>query len=123
MTAPAKLVVATALREAMEDRRLRLPEDQDLRLDLHSVRMEVGPTGAGRLVAERADSDGHADRFWALALACGAAAEGKPEYAYDPVLAPRTSPRSRPWFDRDDDYASEELRSERRVFAGRQALW
>ena len=74
MTAPRRLDVASALREAMEDRRLRIPKDQELRLDLHAVRVEVGPTGAGRLVAKRAGTDGHADRFWALALACGAAA-------------------------------------------------
>ena len=75
MTGPRRLDVATALREAMEDRRLRIPPDEALRRDLHSVRAEAGPTGAARLVAERGASDGHADRFWALALACSAAAD------------------------------------------------
>ena len=86
MTAPRKLDVASALREAMEDKRLRIPDDQNLRLDLHSVRMEIGPTGGARLVAERSDATGHADRFWALALACGAAADGVPEFGYRPVM-------------------------------------
>ena len=76
MTGPRRLDVATALREAMEDRRLRIPPDEALRRDLHSVRAEAGPTGSPRLIAERGKSDGHADRFWALALACGAAADG-----------------------------------------------
>ena len=76
MTGPRRLDVATALREAVEDRRLRIPADADLRRDLHAVRAEAGPTGAPRLLAERAGTDGHADRFWALALACTAAREG-----------------------------------------------
>ena len=76
MTGPRRLDVATALREAVEDRRLRIPPDADLRRDLHAVRAEAGPTGAPRLLAERTGTDGHADRFWALALACTAAREG-----------------------------------------------
>ena len=75
MTAPRRLDVATALREAVEDRRLRIPPDGDLRRDLHAVRAEAGPTGAPRLLAERSGTDGHTDRFWALALACTAARE------------------------------------------------
>ena len=77
MTAPRRLDVATALREAAEDRRLRIPHDDALRRDLHSVRTEAGPTGAPRLLADRGDTDGHADRFWAIALACAAAASGR----------------------------------------------
>ena len=73
MTGPRRLDVATALREAVEDRRLRIPPDGDLRRDLHAVRAEAGLTGAPRLMAERSGTDGHADRFWALALACTAA--------------------------------------------------
>ena len=78
MTGPRRLDAATALREAVEDRRLRLPADADLRRDLHAVRAEAGPTGAPRLMAERSATDGHADRFWALALACAAARTGSP---------------------------------------------
>ncbi len=74
MTGPRRLDAATALREAVEDRRLRIPADDGLRRDLHAVRAEAGPTGAPRLLAERSGTDGHADRFWALALACIAAA-------------------------------------------------
>ena len=76
MTGPRRLDVATALREAVEDRRLRIPPNNDLRRDLHAVRAEAGPTGAPRLLAGRSGTDGHADRFWALALACTAAREG-----------------------------------------------
>ena len=76
MTGARRLDAATALREAVEDRRLRIPADDALRRDLHALRAEAGPTGAPRLMAERAGTDGHADRFWALALACLAARTG-----------------------------------------------
>ena len=85
MTTPRRLDVATALREAVEDKRLRIPEDDDLHRDLHSVRAEAGPTGAPRLIAQSAGTDGHADRFWAIALACAAAATYVPEYNYIPA--------------------------------------
>lgn len=68
-----KLDMATALKERMEDKRLRLPVgNTPLRQDLHSVQRVAGSTGAPRLVAERSEN-GHADRFWALALATAAA--------------------------------------------------
>lgn len=80
-----KLDMATALKDAMEDRRLRLPAGNPaLRADLHSVQRVAGPTGAPRLVAERTDA-GHADRFWALALAVSSASGGQPVYAYESV--------------------------------------
>ncbi|WP_419738328.1 hypothetical protein [Ruegeria sp.] len=74
LSAARKLDVAGALREAFEDRRIRIPADPALWDDLHSVRAEPSASGAPRLVADRKDSDGHADRFWALALAAFGAA-------------------------------------------------
>ncbi len=69
-TGPAKLTMATALKEAMEDRKLLIPISVDLRGDLHSVKRVAGATGAPRLVADRSEVEGsHADRFWSLALA------------------------------------------------------
>ncbi len=80
-TPARKLDLATALKERMEDRRLRLPPGNvALRQDLHSVQRVAGPSGAPRLVAERTDA-GHADRFWALALACAAAQTERPDYS------------------------------------------
>ena len=75
LSAPRRLAVATSLREAMEDDRLRMPDDEALRQDLHSIKAEVGQTGAPRLIADTKGTDSHADRFWALALACSAANE------------------------------------------------
>lgn len=83
-TSAAKLDLATGLKQRLETGRLRLPADRDLRADLHSVTRETGATGIPRLTAERTGL-GHADRFWALALAVAAAGEGIGTYAYHPV--------------------------------------
>lgn len=72
-TAQRKLDLATVLKQRFEDRKIRIPEgDTHIRSDLHAVRMVQGVTGAPRLVAD-GETDGHADRFWAAALATGAA--------------------------------------------------
>jgi phage FluMu gp28-like protein len=86
-SAVRKLDMATALKERMEDRSLRIPPRPELRSDLHSVKREASPTGAPRLIAERTTESGrsHADRFWALALAVSAAVEPSPVYAYETV--------------------------------------
>ena len=95
LSAPKRLDVATALREALEDGRLRIPTNEPLRHDLHSMKAEASVTGAPRLVAQRAGTDGHADRFWALALACAAASTPVEHFAYEPVS---------PYDDADDDF-------------------
>ncbi|MDR0458219.1 MAG: terminase family protein [Burkholderiaceae bacterium] len=72
-TGPNKLTLATLGKQAFEDRRIRIPAgDPALRVDLHKLRKESGPTGTPRFVAER-DSNGHADRAWACFLALSAA--------------------------------------------------
>lgn len=73
-TAANKLTLATAGKEAFEDRKIRTPlGDRDLRSDLHKLQKISGPTGAPRFVAE-SDASGHADRTWAGFLAVNAAA-------------------------------------------------
>ena len=67
-TAAAKEQLAFPLRAAFEDNGVRIPADNDIVADLRSVRKESGISGNVRLVADR-DDRGHADRFWALALA------------------------------------------------------
>ncbi len=77
-TPAARLDMATAMRERCEDRTIRIPAgDGALRADLHAIKKVVGLTGAPRLLAD-GDTDGHADRFWAGALACAAADLGGP---------------------------------------------
>ncbi len=74
-TGPNKLVMATAGKEAFEDRRIRIPlGDKEVRADLHKLKRVVGPTGTPRFVAE-SDAEGHADRAWACFLAINAAGQ------------------------------------------------
>lgn len=86
-TATRKLELATVMKDAMQDRRVLIPAgDRIIRADLHAIKSRVGPTGIRRLVAE-GDTDGHADRFWALALAVAAGTAPQAEYDYRPAQA------------------------------------
>lgn len=67
-TGPVKEALAYPVRGAMEDRVLRIPDDPVIRADLRKVQKVVTAAGNIRFVAE-STPDGHADRFWALALA------------------------------------------------------
>ena len=67
-TAQVKEKLAYPLRGAMEDRKVRIPEDKLIRADLRKVQKVTTTAGNIRFVAE-STPDGHADRFWALALA------------------------------------------------------
>ena len=73
MTPANRLELAGALKRRIEDVNIRVPKSTAIRQDLHAVRRAAGPTGAPRLVATEDSEGGHADRFWAAALACGAA--------------------------------------------------
>jgi len=67
-TGQVKESLAYPLKGAMEDRKIRIPEDPKIRADLRKVQKVTTPAGNIRFVAE-STPDGHADRFWALALA------------------------------------------------------
>ncbi len=67
-TAAVKEDLAMRLLRAFQDRALRIPPDREIREDIHKVRKVVTVAGNIRFEAERDDA-GHADRFWALALA------------------------------------------------------
>jgi phage FluMu gp28-like protein len=71
-TGQVKEALAYPLKGAMEDRTIRIPEDPVIRSDLRKVQKTVTAAGNIRFVAE-STADGHADRFWALALAIHAA--------------------------------------------------
>lgn len=72
-TNAVKEELATDLRIRFEDRRILIPSDEALRNDLHSVKCVTTIAGNRRFDVSRTDTDGHADRFWALALCCHAA--------------------------------------------------
>jgi len=71
-TANVKDRLATALKRRIEERTIRIPVDEAIRNDLHSVRWDVTRGECGRFVVS-GGGDSHADRFWALALAVRAA--------------------------------------------------
>jgi phage FluMu gp28-like protein len=66
----------------MEARTLRIPSSNALRADLRSIKKEVTSAGHLRFAAERSKG-GHADRFWALALALHAAQSPQTTTAYE----------------------------------------
>ena len=85
-TLPTKLMLATSLLARAEDVLLRIPQDEDTEADLRSVKRLGGTGGPPRLVSDESRTDGHADRFWSLAIGCHVAETGPVEFDY--VAAP-----------------------------------
>ena len=75
LTAPLKEELAYPVKTALENGSLKLPPTDGVRADLRSVRRECASGGGLRFTAEHGKY-GHADRFWALALALRAARQG-----------------------------------------------
>jgi phage FluMu gp28-like protein len=86
---PVKEALAYPLRGAMEDRKLRIPDDPKIRADLRKVQKVTTAAGNIRFVAE-ATPDGHADRFWAAALALHAGSNPAAPIEYQ-SSGPRTT--------------------------------
>jgi phage FluMu gp28-like protein len=78
LTAPLKEELAYPVKAALENDALRIPPGDGVRADLRSIRREFGCGGTLRFTADRGKY-GHADRFWALALALRAARVGEVE--------------------------------------------
>ena len=71
-TGQVKEALAYPLKGRMEDRAVRIPDDPVIHADLRKVKKVTTAAGNIRFEAE-STPDGHADRFWALALAIHAA--------------------------------------------------
>jgi len=85
-TGPNKVILATAGKEAFEDRKVRIPAGNiALRADLHKLRRITSETGAPRFVAER--DDDHADRTWAAFLGIHAAGGKTESFGYESARA------------------------------------
>jgi len=67
-TASVKEELAYPLRAAFEDRTVRIPDDQTVIASHRAIRKETTKSGNVRFVAEHTEA-GHADDFWAHALA------------------------------------------------------
>jgi phage FluMu gp28-like protein len=78
-TAPVKEALAYPLRAAFEDLNLRIPEDKFIRADLRSIKKETTAAEHVRFSADHS-KNGHADRFWALALAIHARGKGDGDF-------------------------------------------
>lgn len=91
-TGPVKEALAYPVRAAMEDRKVRIPFSNQVRADLRSVTKQITAAGNIRFTAERTP-DGHADRFWALALALHAAGTAQ-DATWRPVGDPSVTPRN-----------------------------
>src|SRR3546814_11194075 len=98
-TPRVKEALAYPVRATMEDRRLRIPYNKQVRADLRSVTKQVSAAGNIRFTAERTQ-DGHADRLWARGLAIPAAtgtdgAHWRPPF-HLAAQTRQTAPRGRP---------------------------
>jgi phage FluMu gp28-like protein len=71
---PVKEALAYPVRGKMQDGRLRIPYAPEIRADLRAVTKTTTAANNVRFTAERT-ANGHADRFWALALAIHAASQ------------------------------------------------
>ncbi|MDR3405128.1 MAG: terminase family protein [Chthoniobacter sp.] len=78
-TAAVKEELAYPLRAAFEDKTARIPDDPQILASHRAVRKETTAAGNIRFVAESTDA-GHADDFWAHALALHAGKSGAGNY-------------------------------------------
>ncbi len=54
----------------LQRREVALPKDRRLVSQIHSIKRTVLPSGKVSFDSERSSKNGHADKFWAVALAC-----------------------------------------------------
>ena len=87
-TSRSKEALAYPVRSGMEDRKTRIPYDPKIRADLRAVTKQTTAAGNIRFTAERT-ADGHADHFWALALAQQAASSPSAPIEYTSTGQPR----------------------------------
>jgi len=71
-TNESKRDMAVGAKRELEDHTVRLPPSDEVRRDFGKIRRNVTPSGNVVFAGER-DADGHADRWWAFALARQAA--------------------------------------------------
>ena len=83
-SARVKEQLAYPVRGAMEDKKIRIPYKPEIRADLRAVTKVTSISGNIRFTAERSEN-GHADRFWAMALGVHAASSGVNVQTFVPV--------------------------------------
>lgn len=83
-TAGSKEEMAYPVRAAFEDGAIRIPENKNIRADLRSIKKIQSTGDHVRFAADRGPN-GHADRFWALALAILAGKSPPMAYGYERI--------------------------------------
>ena len=63
----------------LQRREVALPKDRKLVSQIHSIKRHVLPSGKVSFDAERSTKNGHADKFWAVALACQKERQEQPQ--------------------------------------------
>jgi phage FluMu gp28-like protein len=76
-TNDAKERWATDFKILLQRREVVLPRNRDLVAQIHSIKKRVLGSGKVAFDAERTARGGHADRFWAMALACQKERKGR----------------------------------------------
>lgn len=92
-TGPVKEELAYPVRSGFEDRTERIPNDKFIRADFRSIKKETTAAGNIRFTADKGPG-GHADRFWAKALAKHASKTVGAAFGYDQVTEVAPSPRT-----------------------------
>jgi phage FluMu gp28-like protein len=77
-TSESKERWCTDFKILLQHRDVLLPRRRDLVGQIHSIKRRVLPSGKVAFEAERTVREGHADRFWAIALACQKERELRP---------------------------------------------
>lgn len=98
-TAAVKDELACKLRMEFEDKTIMIFDDDLLREDLHSVKKVVTISGAVRFDVDASETDGHADRFWSIALGSHAAENKRGGNADVRTACPRNKNKKRFEFD------------------------
>jgi phage FluMu gp28-like protein len=95
-TPPLKSQLAVGLRIAVETARIRIPQDERIVRDWHSLERTMTEAGHFRLAAPRREGS-HADRFWAAALALHAATAAAAGISECQTVAPIEFARKGTW--------------------------
>jgi len=98
--------LAYPLRTRFEDHTIKVPDDEELHEDYHSVRKIVTAAGNVRLDAA-ATANGHGDNFWSLALANHAVGKSDGSVRVSSSTPTRSGPAG---YDTADDDRNEELK-------------
>ncbi|MYF79165.1 MAG: hypothetical protein F4180_04600 [Chloroflexi bacterium] len=102
-TQPNNSMLSHHLKNVLEDRATRIPNDETVRESLHSMMRELTATGHERFVAKTTDQTGHADHYWAKALCEWARKPGEtPPPAGADIAPARQASRLKRWFARTD---------------------